>query len=53
MLSSLYVSTSETHNHNKLAIDIEIATDNGCNFILALLSPQPLFTVINSVCSVL
>lgn len=53
MLSSLYVSTSETHNHNKLAIDIEIATDNGSNFILTLLSPQPLFTVINSVCSVL
>lgn len=53
MLTSLYISACKTHYYNKLAIYIEIATDNGGNFIFTLLSPQPLFAVINSVCTVL
>ena len=53
MLSCFNIPAGKAHDHDKLAVNIEITAYKGSDFIFALLPPQPLFSMIYAICSIL
>jgi len=53
MLSCFNIPAGKAHDHDKLAVNIEITAYKGSDFIFALLPPQPLFSMIYPKCSML
>jgi hypothetical protein len=53
MLSCFNITAGKAHDHDKLAVNIEITAYKGSDFIFALLPPQPLFPMIYAICSIL